>query len=526
MIKKLLLIIAIGISVLSFAQNRNLSNGVVFDGEPYLTINPTNSQHLVVAWMGWKLNNKITIKTRVSFDTGLTWSTTNNISHTVSTYQSADPSLAFDNYGNLFLCFVDYTPSPAAGAVYVIKSTDGGLSWGTPTEVINVNSDGTQQPLDRPWMVIDNSGGVNDGNIYVTTMNPNVFGPVTPPYNPYFIKSTNAGVSFDPWRYLDTTNWKAGSIIPQPMATPCVSSNGTFHAIYPSLVFTQSPPGQYILATTTSAGNTFNYNTALQILIGNTDTLPKKGYLLIANPADSNHLIFAYPSFDNGDIDVYITESSNAGNTWATPIRVNDDPIANDRMQDLIWADFDTDGDLIVTWRDRRNAPDSTYTVSSEIFGAVRWKDSTNFSPNFVITDSSISYNNVLAQSGNDFMNVNLINDTLYAVWGDTRNNFLNIWFQQKDLKTGAIYIKDLANNTSPIEIYPNPIKDLLNINSGKNLLNNAEIEIINILGESILKQKVNHQRTQLNISNLKSGNYLLKFSNQNGTQALKFIKQ
>ncbi len=524
--KQLLLILCLLFSTFGFSQNRNLSNGVVFDGEPYLTVNPNNSQHLVVAWMGWKLNNLIVIKTRTSFDAGATWSNTTNIPHTVTGYQSADPSLAFDNNGNLFLCYIDYKPNPAAGAVYVVKSTDGGLNWGSPIEVINVNSDGTQQPVDRPWMVIDNSGGINDGNIYVTTMNPNVFGPVTPPYNPYFIKSTNSGTSFNPWRYLDTTNWKAGSSIPQPMPTPCVSANGTFHAIYPSLVFTQSPPAQYIVASSTSAGSTFNYNTVLAIVNGNNDTLPKKGYHLLSNPANANHLVLAYPNFDNGDIDVYIVESLNAGTTWGTPIRINDDPIANNRMQDLIWADFDTDGDLIVTWRDRRNSNDSTYTVSSEIFGSIRCKDSSNFSSNFVITDSSISYNNILAQSGNDFMNVNLINDTLYAVWGDTRNNYLNIWFQQKDVKTGATYIKDLANNTFPIQIYPNPAKDILNINFGENLLDNAELEIINILGESILTQKVNQQKIELNVSNLKSGNYLLKFSNSEGNQTLKIIKK
>lgn len=416
---KYLLIITLTLSsFFCLAQNRNLSNGFAFDGEPYLAINPNNSQHIVVAWMGFKINNSIVIKTRTSFDAGQTWSTTTNIPHTVSGYQSADPSLAFDNNGNLFLSYIDYTPNPTAGAVYIVKSIDGGLNWGTPVEVINSNADGTQYPVDRPWMVIDNSGGINDGNIYITTTNPNIFGPVSPPYNPYFIRSTNNGTSFEPWRYLDTTNWLAGNLIPQPMSTPTVSSNGTFHAIYPSYLASQSPFARYLVASSNSEGNTFDYNIVYLTATVNNDTLPKKGYLLKANPADSNHLIFSYPNFDNGDIDVYIRESLNAGVTWSSPIRVNDDPISNDRMQDLIWADFDNDGDFVITWRDRRNSNDSTYKTSSEIYGAVLWKDSTNFSPNFVLTDSSISYHNVLAESGNDFMCVNMINDTIYAVWG------------------------------------------------------------------------------------------------------------
>ena len=524
--KKTLLILFCAFSVFINAQNQNISNGIVFDGEPYLTINQNNSQHLVVAWMGWKLNNIIVIKTRTSFNGGQTWSVTTDIPHTVNGYQSADPSLKFNNNGDVFLCFIDYEPFPATGAVFVSKSTDGGLNWGTPVEVINVTSDPGKQPVDRPWMSIDNSGGANDGNIYVTTMNPNVFGPVAPPYNPYFIRSTDGGASFDPWRYLDTTNWLAGSLIPQPMPTPTVSANGTFHAIYPSYVISQSFFAQFFIASSTTAGNSFNHNTVMQSATTNSDTLPKKGYLLISNPADANHLLFAYPNFDNGDIDVYITESLNAGVTWNTPIRVNDDPFANDRMQDLIWADFDNDGDVIVTWRDRRNANDSTYKVSSEIYGAVRWKDSTNFSANFAISDSSISYNTVLENSGNDFMCVNMINDTICAVWGDTRNGFLNIWFQCIDLTNGATLIKDLANDVEPIKVYPNPSSSIINLDFGNNELINARYDVYDVLGKLVISESIINKKTQLNITSYTKGSYLLKFTNNKGSKAIKLIKK
>ena len=509
-----------------FSQNQNISNGFVFDGEPYIAINPNNSQHLVVAWMGYKFNNIIVINTRVSFDAGATWSTKNSIPHTVSGYQSADPSMAFDNNGNLFLCFIDYTPNPASGAVYVSKSTDGGLNWGVPVEVINVNSDPGKQPVDRPWMVIDNSGGIHDGNIYITTMNPNVFGPVSPPYNPYFIKSTNGGASFQPWRYLDTTNWLAGNAIPQPMPTPTVSSNGAFHAIYPSYVNSQNFLPQFIIASSNSAGNSFTYNSVFQSANTNNDTLPKKGYLLISNPADNNHLAFIHPNFDNGDIDVYLTESMDAGATWSSPYRVNDDPIANNRMQDLIWADFDNDGDLIIAWRDRRNSNDSTYKTRSEIYAAYRKKDSTNFSANFPLSDSSISYNSILENNGNDFMCIKLINDTAYAVWGDTRNNYLNIWFQQIDLVNGNVSTKDLANDIKPISFYPNPTESTLNFNLGLNDLNEAFIYILNANGSIILETSIKTSKNSINLSHLSAGIYFIKFSNKEGAWTKKFIKQ
>ena len=523
MIRCLFFITCFVFSLWSNAQNKNLSNSFVFDGEPFLAINPSNSQHLVVAWMGWKLNNIIVIKTRVSFDAGQTWSTINSIPHTISTYQSADPSLAFDNYGNLFLCFIDYTPSPAAGAVYVVKSINGGLNWGTAVEVINANADGSKIPIDRPWMVIDRSGGTNDGNIYITSK-PAPWIPA--PNRSYFIRSIDGGNTFEPWKYIDTTNFLIGNSIAAPMATPTVSANGTFHALYPSYDTTQSIFPQYILASSTDGGSTITHQSAFIITSTTTDTLPKKGYLLLSNPADVNHLLFTYLGSDNGDLDIFSTESLNAGASWTTPIRVNDDPIANNKMQDLVWADFDNDGDLIVAWRDRRNAADSTYETSSEIMGSIRWKDSTNFSPNFVITDSSITYNNILAENGNDFMCVQLINDTVYAVWGDTRNGYLNIWLQQIDIATGGSSIIDLANDISLINIYPNPSKNTINIDLGSNDLQNSSIQLINVLGEVIINQPTIQQKNTIDLSNYPIGNYLIQFNNNKGSKTLKVIKE
>lgn len=102
------------------AQNDNLSNGLFFDGEPYLIINPQNANHLVIAWMGFTLGNPIGIKTRVSLDGGDTWTPTKTLPHFGSGYKSADPSMAFDSNGNLFVCYIDYREDPDSGGVYVL----------------------------------------------------------------------------------------------------------------------------------------------------------------------------------------------------------------------------------------------------------------------------------------------------------------------------------------------------------------------------------------------------------------------
>jgi len=355
-------------------------------------------------------------------------------------------------------------------------------------------------------------------------MSPNVFGIIPPPYRPYFMFSSNGGNSFSTWQYLDSTKWLVGNTIPQPMATNCVTSNGTFHAIYPSYLISQSFFARFIIASSSNSGSSFTYNTVLNSTSGISDTLPKKGYLLRSNPSDENHLAFFYLDVTYGDIDIFIRESFDEGVNWTSPIRINDDPIANNRMQDLVWADFDYDGDLVVSWRDRRNGIDSTYTTSSEIWGAVRSKDSTSFSDNFQISDNSVAYDTILSFSGNDFMCIKLVNDTLSAVWGDTRNGKLNIWFQRMSMTGLILSTQQISSENVPnIKIFPNPSVSNVTI-EGENL---NKIIVINENGTVVLVQQNQNgiENSVIDLNNLSKGIYFVQVTTSKGIIVKKIIK-
>ena len=524
-IKALGLLIFLFISSLGFAQNQNISQGFIFDGEPFLAINPNNSQHFVVAWMGFNPFTKVMIKTKVSLNAGKTWSSVKNIPHTHLAYGSADPSLAFDNNGNVFVTYVDFSATIDSGSVYLRKSTDGGLNWGAPVEVINAYSDVGKFPIDRPWVSIDLTNGTNAGNIYVTTMPPKVFGILSPPYRNYFMVSTNGGSSFKPWQYLDSAGWLAGNSIQQPMPTNCVAIDGVFYAVYPSYLPSQNVFVQFILASTSDVGNHFQYQSVFTSTSGGKDTLAKTGYLLRSNPANANHLAFIYLDITHGDLDVFIRESVNKGQTWTAAKRVNNDPIGNNKMQDLLWADFDNDGDLVVAWRDRRNGADSSYQTASEIWGAVRLKDSANFSNNFIISDNLIPYDSILAFAGNDFMCVKLNNDTINTTWGDTRNGKLNIWFQRNTLDGKVLSIKKLSSENFPeIYIFPNPAKEKITI-KGRKIKN---VSLVNSGGKVLKKieNQSNLEEIEIEMSNLPSGVYLVNISTPYGLLSRKIVKE
>lgn len=501
------------------AQNQNISNGNVFEGEPYLAINPLNSQNIVVAWMGYVFNSGsgLTIKVKSSFNGGQTWNNAVKMPHIISTYKSADPSMAFDGNGNLFLSYVDYRENPDSGGVYLFKSVDGGLAWSSPIQILNAYADGGKLPIDRPWLVINNAGD----KLYLTTK-PAPWIPA--PNRPYFTTSIDSGATWQPWRYIDTTGYLVGNLIAAPMAAPSCLGN-KFCAVYPSYVASQNIYPQYIIALTNNTGSSFSYQS---VFSGNNfvaNDTAKVGYKFLIDPTDANHYVFIFFYSPFGDIDIMLTESLNAGITWTNPVRVNDDTQGNGKMQDLAWADFDTDGDLIITWRDRRNATGIGYTTAFEFFAAFRKKDSLNFAPNFPISDSSVSYNSILAQNGNDFMSVALRNDTLSAVWGSTADGSLDIWFVRILATTGSVTGIALLESESPLlTIYPNPSSGIFNIKVNNGSFIN-DIQVFNLEGEIIASLKSNTDKIALDISNQPTGIYTFTIHSDGKMLTQKIIK-
>ena len=73
--------------------------------------------------------------------------------------------------------------------------------------------------------------------------------------------------------------------------------------------------------------------------------------------------------------------------------------------------------------------------------------------------------------------------------------------------------------------ISPNPAEDKLNIK----LLSaneNVKLEVFDVLGKLIYKGEITQLESSVNISNWKSGVYLVRVSNNKSTQTKRFIKQ
>ena len=88
---------------------------------------------------------------------------------------------------------------------------------------------------------------------------------------------------------------------------------------------------------------------------------------------------------------------------------------------------------------------------------------------------------------------------------------------------------KPLAKNQFDelnVTIYPNPTKDILNIQSKESLPENTSLVIYDVSGKRVLNFITNHYNlNQINVSNLNSGVYFLQINGSETNQSFKFIK-
>ena len=401
-----------------------------FDGEPYLIINPANSQNLVAAWMSLKYANgqiHIALKTRASFNGGTTWSTAVTLPHFGTAYGSADPSMAWGKNDTLYLSYIDYRQSPDSGGIYVARSANGGLTWDTPSKAFDVYDVANKRPIDRPWLVVDTSRTANAGTLYITSK-PAPWIPA--PNRNYYKVSINGGHTWSAIANVDGGTHLVGSLIAAPMAAPATTVDGKFIAVYPSYVSTQNIYPAFYLATSTDKGLTFTYTTVYAGTAGANDTNYKNGYRIVADPIDANKMIFLTPSALNGDDDVFAFNSTNGGQTWTGPVRINDDAVSNGKGQDMVWGNYNEQGKLAVTWRDRRNSSaNGFWSAGHDFYYALSNDNGQTFTTNQKLSSQFISFDSLISENGNDFMSCEYRGDTLYTVWGDTRNGKMNIYF-------------------------------------------------------------------------------------------------
>ncbi len=105
-------------------------------------------------------------------------------------------------------------------------------------------------------------------------------------------------------------------------------------------------------------------------------------------------------------------------------------------------------------------------------------------------------------------------------------NNYCRLKIVDKDesfefSKTIVIDFTEKENNK--ISLYPNPVYDVLSLLTDGSA---SKVKILNINSQTLFETNIQSAKSQIDVSKLPQGIYLLRFENENNAQTVKFVKE
>jgi hypothetical protein len=343
--------------------------------EPYVAVDPTNAKHLVGAWIQDFARG---IVAAVSFDAGDTWRSVvipggGTLAAGGTHPHAADPWVSFAPNGDVYLSFQGFDfPVGTPADILVSKSTDGGLSWRTPTTIVTGGNDFN----DKPTITADPT---NAQFAYVTWTRFRF----RPPFNDnrgttMFSRTTDGGQTWEPAReILDEGAHNADrgqQIVVLPDGTLLNffgrylfknSTGGVNHNDFQLAFIRSSDHGQTWSTVPTPVAAILAFNDATPGGVPNPDgglnircdfTLAD----VAVDPSNGNlYAVWQDARFSNFQYSsIAFSMSTNGGVTWSTPIKINQTPDTipvSNRQAFLPSVAVNQDGVVAVTYFDIRN---------------------------------------------------------------------------------------------------------------------------------------------------------------------------
>jgi hypothetical protein len=277
------------------------------------------------------------------------------------------------------------------GNVRMMTSSDRGATWSAIRSV--------QSAPDKPWA----AGGTEDGVVFVSWL------------------GSSAGIK----RSLDHgQTWGAiqplGNIIHGTGIT--TSTTGLLHVPYNL----DSSRNQLRYLRSKDNGGTYD---APRDLVADMGTFcfscSPRQHPIVGSAADPTGRFVAItwssqmPGGQSDD-DVWLLYSSDGGDTWSKPIRVNDNTTASRQFQS--WVAVDTYGRVHVAWTDLRDGG------QNETWYARSADPTKGFEKNLQITDGHGSANTDFL---GDYKGIVVQDSNVLVVWNDTRRDSGDIYFSR-----------------------------------------------------------------------------------------------
>lgn len=356
---KIFFVVVLLIPSLLFAQNDvkknvqvNIKSTFFEPEEVTIAINPTNPNNFIGgANLDWYY---------YSMDKGKTWTEGKMPGPVIY----GDPMVYFDMLGNAYYCHLG--PFGNTG-IMIARSTNGGKTWSNSKKIYG--NDGSVPFMDKEWLTSDRSKTPYENNLYIAWTQFDRYGSSAPKDSSriLFSRSTDHGETFSaPLQISKFLGDAADGDFTVEGAVPCVSPEGKVYIAWSGpqgIVFTKSTDGGLSfppekLAVKQIGGWSYDvpgiYRAGgLPFTDCDISDSPYKGTIYI-NYSDSTH----------NDHDIFIVKSTDEGETWSSPIRVNNDAVANGKEQFMSHFCVDpVTGIINVLFYDRRNYNDNRTDV-------------------------------------------------------------------------------------------------------------------------------------------------------------------
>jgi hypothetical protein len=485
--------------------------------EPSIIVNPANTQNIIVG--------ENSSSYYVSNDGGFTWE---RKTITSNSGYGGDPSLDADMNGNIYFLHLSNTGGYSGWIDRIVcqKSDDNGNTFAQDS-YMGYNSPKKQ---DKQWSVIDHF----NHKMYVTWTQFDAYGSSDSDKfsNIMFSKSDDNGAT---WSNAIQINDVSGDCVDSDNtvegATPAVGPNGEVYVSWvgpAGLMFDKSTDGgqtwlpQDIMINDMQNSGGWDYDIPG---INRCNGLPITKCDL-SNSSYRGTIYINWSDQRNGadNTDIFLSKSTDGGQTWSVPIKVNND--TGHKHQFLTWMDIDqTNGNLYFVFYDRRNYNDN----NTDVYMAVSTDGGETFS------NKRISANPFIPDGSHffgDYTNLSAHNGVIRPAWTQMSTNSQSLW-------TAIVNHDDLLsmekNTKNIVETNVYPVPNFDNISIKYKLINDTQLTI-NLLDNNgrLIKTLIDNQFRKAGKNKevfkndhikLSAGIYFIELKTNDFRKLLKLIK-
>ncbi len=525
----------------------DLIGGNISEGEPFISVNPNNPDHLIVGYM--EIGLELTFPIYYTLDGGKSWLASSF--DTRATFKEdfpelllaggGDPVFAFDNNGRIYFSWIYLGQDGTIGKIFTFWawSDDMGQSFQMSEGENSIIEKGGfdffnaelqdfgEGILDRPWLAVDQSHGEGEGTLYCAAL----FVPKDSTAldgNGVILRIKKPGIDSFERKHL-----AVGLHENTQFSNVAVDDKGIIH-----MSFVDLDSGQLIYARSDNYGESVTaYHEVAEITSNGPGADPKIHSRENPSPSlvaslNGEQIAISWSDFSSDTVRGYVSYSKDAGSSWSDGMDISSLAPPGIIQSLMPTVTKNSSGDFAIGWMGlNENDSGRYYSALSENGGetfssaTITSKDTTDFG--FYKPDPFIFFG--------DYSNAQFVGDMMHVVWSDGRlAQGAKVYYTAVDPGEGSVGFKSISPITDQIQIgslYPVPGGDQVFLDIQSEFRAQTQLEIYTVTGIRMkvisISLSVGDQTIELDIEkNWPHGMYYVRISTKEGYFTRSFIIQ